>query len=326
MGILFLLIIVVFRSDMVIERIVKNENENEEKAKLVVMIGLPGSGKSTIAAKLEKEEGYLWLSSDNIREELYGNAAEQKDSTKVFNIMKNRAIAALKNEENVVYDATNLIAKRRKSLLKNDLRNINCKKIAYIVLTDFKECRARNQKRDRVVPDKILEDMFKKIQFPWWGEGWDEIIIDKDDVEYDKTNLLYPLMEMPHDNPHHKETIGQHCFMVAKREELDNSFLKNTGLLHDIGKGFCKVYSDSKGNPTEEAHYYGHANVGAYISFFIKGRISLERKLQRAILIQWHMEHYFRDSKGMKKLEDELGPTMWRMLDKLMKADKRSCN
>ena len=39
-----------------------------------VMVGAPGSGKSTYAAKLAKEHNAIIISGDDIRAELYGSA------------------------------------------------------------------------------------------------------------------------------------------------------------------------------------------------------------------------------------------------------------
>ena len=56
-------------------------NVDEPQApKLIVLVGLPGSGKSTLARKLiERYPSAAWLSSDQIREQLYGDASCQKD-------------------------------------------------------------------------------------------------------------------------------------------------------------------------------------------------------------------------------------------------------
>ena len=44
------------------------------RQRLVVMVGIPGSGKSTIAGVIEKQGGYVRLSFDDVRAQLFGNA------------------------------------------------------------------------------------------------------------------------------------------------------------------------------------------------------------------------------------------------------------
>ena len=85
-----------------------------EVPKLEILIGLPGSGKSTYCKeKRESNSNSVYLSSDKIREELYGNESIQGNPAEVFTLMQSRAIEALKNGIDVFYDATNLTRKDR---------------------------------------------------------------------------------------------------------------------------------------------------------------------------------------------------------------------
>lgn len=86
--------------------------------KLEILIGLPGSGKSTYAKEEhESDSNSVYLSSDKIREELYGNESVQGNPAEVFTLMQSRAIEALKNGRDVFYDATNLTRKDRAGIL-----------------------------------------------------------------------------------------------------------------------------------------------------------------------------------------------------------------
>lgn len=305
------------------EMVRENHVYKEGTPIMFMMIGLPASGKSTIAARIKEEYNAEWCSSDTIRGELFGDESIQGNNDVVFDIMRERTEEALQNGRNVIYDATNLNSKKRRNLLQHNLKRFNCWKIAYVVLTDYKECRRRNNERKRVVPEKAMDSMLKRFTFPWWFEGWDEIIIEKtDDTNYLMQDLLIPLMDMPHECQYHNETIGQHLFDVAHSKRMNTPFLKNTALLHDIGKGFCKTFVTAEGEPSTDAHYYGHANVSAYMSLFVKDRLSWDKKAMRAVLIQNHMEQFFREEKGMKKLKNDLGLSMWDMLERLMEADK----
>ena len=73
--------------------------------KLFLMIGLPASGKSTLAEQIAKSEDAEIVSSDNIRKELYGDENIQGDNNKVFRILQERIINGLKNNKNMIYDA-----------------------------------------------------------------------------------------------------------------------------------------------------------------------------------------------------------------------------
>ena len=54
--------------------------------KLTLLIGIPGSGKTTYANK-NKKENEIILSSDTIRQELFGNESSQQDNELVFNTL-----------------------------------------------------------------------------------------------------------------------------------------------------------------------------------------------------------------------------------------------
>ncbi|QQR55771.1 MAG: AAA family ATPase [Candidatus Melainabacteria bacterium] len=56
--------------------------------RLLLLVGIPGSGKTTLAEKLI-EKGYHCLNADSIRRELYGDASAQGDPEQVFAIFSN---------------------------------------------------------------------------------------------------------------------------------------------------------------------------------------------------------------------------------------------
>lgn len=78
----------------------------------VTTIGVPSSGKSTWARK-RREDGYVWLSSDEIRKRNGYNISNQE----VFEQMFKESVQLLNLGLNVIYDATNLSMKRRKHLI-----------------------------------------------------------------------------------------------------------------------------------------------------------------------------------------------------------------
>ena len=86
--------------------------------KLEILIGLPGSGKSTYyKEECKSNSNSVYLSSDKICEELYGNESIQGNPVEVFTLMQSRAIEALKSGRDVFYDATNLTRKDRAGIL-----------------------------------------------------------------------------------------------------------------------------------------------------------------------------------------------------------------
>lgn len=58
-------------------------------SKMYMMIGLPASGKSTIAKEIAKSEDAIIVSSDEIRKE-FGDINDQSKNTKVFEEVEKR--------------------------------------------------------------------------------------------------------------------------------------------------------------------------------------------------------------------------------------------
>lgn len=256
-----------------------------------MLVGLPGSGKSTIAEKISKNTGAIICSSDAIRLELFNDINYQGDNDLVFDTMLSRAISGLKAGKDVVYDATNLYSKNRIDVLYK-LGGIKCRKHCLIMATPFTDCCIRNEFRDREVPVDVIISMYKHWQTPYWYEGWDSIEVQYPDnftpVSID--NWLRDHMNYNQDTPSHTKTLGKHCADTAKQFKTITMFY--AGLLHDCGKPFVKDYHDKFGKETKCATYYGHQSCGAYDSLFFNYTRRVN-PLDVSIRISLHMLPYF---------------------------------
>lgn len=88
------------------------------KPTMWVLVGLSGSGKSTIATQIANENpNTVIVSSDAIREELTGNYEDQEHNEEVFKIFHDRIRKNLENKKNVIADATNLTMKSRRAIM-----------------------------------------------------------------------------------------------------------------------------------------------------------------------------------------------------------------
>lgn len=138
---------------------------------LYVAIGIPGAGKTT---KM-KELNALWVSSDAIRGELFGDENDQSNPVKVFAILNARIRKALKRGDDVIYDATNVSTKSRKQIFKDHAEAAD-KMVAYFIDTPLEEAIRRNSTRDRIVPNEVIERMYNNLNPPTLDEGFDEIV------------------------------------------------------------------------------------------------------------------------------------------------------
>lgn len=122
------------------------------------MVGIPGSGKSTIAGGLERH-GYGRLNADTIRGELYGDESVQGDVFEVFNIFYERYEEMLAEKINIVIDNTN-VHKNERNRLISLAKAAGYEEIElWLVNTSLKEALKRNEKRDRKVPVAVIEKM-----------------------------------------------------------------------------------------------------------------------------------------------------------------------
>lgn len=294
----------------------------------IMMVGLPGSGKSTYAKELAGNINAKICSSDAIREELTGDINSQNNNEEVFKLLHKRIKERLVNGENVIYDATNINSKRRRAFL-SELKNIPCVKICIVIAVPFEECCRRNKNRERNIPVDVIERMYKNWNTPYYFEGWDEIIIERDEYENNIVGFwIADHMNYNQDNPHHSMTLGEHCATVGRLLAHDNTLLC-AGMMHDCGKPFTKSFINSRGEKTDVAHYYQHHCVGAYDSLFYIYCDNVD-PLDVSIIINLHMQPYFWEKdaengeKTMNKYKNLWGDKLFNNVMVLHKADKKA--
>ncbi|MBS1989222.1 MAG: AAA family ATPase [Cyanobacteria bacterium SZAS LIN-3] len=130
--------------------------------KLIMMVGVPGAGKTTVAQKVVAK-GFHYLNADKIRAELYGSEAEQGDKEQVFKIFFERLEAAMQENLSIIIDNTNLNPRQREPILAM------AKKHGYVDIqlwyldVPLDLCLSRNKNRERVVPDEIVTNMYHEL-------------------------------------------------------------------------------------------------------------------------------------------------------------------
>ena len=270
--------------------------------KFYMMIGLPGSGKSFYTECL-KNTGAKIFSSDALRKELFGDEENQENNEAIFKELHKRIKKSLSSGNDTVYDATNISFKRRKSFLE-ELKNIDCYKIAIFMATPYEICLKNNYKRNRIVPENIIKRMYMNFTAPYWYEGWDEIKVQYYNNSKNSYGTIFNWIQSVYNfsqkNKHHSLSLGEHCSkcinILLEKGNAYHTII--AGALHDCGKPFCKTFYNSRGEPSDEAHYYQHQYVGAYDSFFYD--VDSVEHLYLAQMIQWHMHPYLAWSQSEK--------------------------
>jgi len=153
--------------------------------KVVVLMGLPGSGKSYVANYLNKVHGFTVLSGENITNALY--ATNKANFSLVYEILHQLAIFLLNKGHSIVIDGTNLKFSFRKQIYDKVCKNT--KPYLIYLLVDDKTAKTRIKKRGENIKDhkdiksicseETFRDFKKQIEEPTSKEPCYRVVSDK---------------------------------------------------------------------------------------------------------------------------------------------------
>ena len=145
-----------------------------------MLIGIPGSGKTTYSKELSEKYSAKVISSDKVRQ-LYVGIDEKEVFPKVYKL----CVEELKSGKNVILDATHITPKVRKRTFDAlDAYGIAYDKVAIFVDTPVEECirrvEIRNQNPEELfLPLEVISSYGQNIIPPNVDEGFMEIQVIK---------------------------------------------------------------------------------------------------------------------------------------------------
>lgn len=153
---------------------------------IIVLIGLPGSGKSTWVRNMlaKTDVDYVVVSSDDEIERMAAadgltyNDVFDKYVGKATGIMKQKFKDAVNNGKSIIWDQTNMSPKKRRGILNQVPKNY--RKIAVAFEVDDEELNRRlknREKEGKTIPPHVVKSMAQSYVPPSKQEGFDEVYI-----------------------------------------------------------------------------------------------------------------------------------------------------
>jgi predicted kinase len=145
------------------------------KGSVILAIGLPGSGKSAWF----KRHNISPLSSDMLRALLFDDPTEQRFQDLIFSNLRSMLKARLIARRPVNYvDATNLTPHERQGWIKL-AHDYGYEVQAVYFDVPVEVCLDRNRRRERTVPEDVMQRMAAKLRAPAFEEGFSKITVVK---------------------------------------------------------------------------------------------------------------------------------------------------
>lgn len=184
---------------------------------VILMKGLPASGKSTFAKALidEKPNSYKRISKDDLREML-DNSHWSKDAEKmILDVRDMLILKAIENRKHVIVDDTNLAPKHEQHI-RELVKGIAEVKIQDFTDVDIDECIRRDLLRPKSVGAKVIRGMYNSFLKPQESIPYDFRLPDAVICDLDGTLCL-----MNGRNPYDASTCQDDLLNAEVMDVLD---------------------------------------------------------------------------------------------------------
>jgi len=179
-----------FRWNILFNNISENSEKHMKRAEelmskepfcLMLMVGVPGSGKTTHIEKVYPHIEKICMDDERAK---LGDVNDMSKNDYVFDLCCKNLNARMKARQNTIWDATSINRKMRKRLIDIARRHGAMIGIVYFDIT-LETALKRNQERDRKVPEDVIEKYYKRLQVPKPYE-YDKLLVVDERTSYEK--------------------------------------------------------------------------------------------------------------------------------------------
>ncbi|MBO8171813.1 MAG: ATP-binding protein [Bacillaceae bacterium] len=149
---------------------------------LIMNVGLPGSGKSTLISRLGlPASGVEVVNPDRLRSEIFGVTFDKKLEKEIWTITRAIVRGHFRLGRSVFLDATSLTRKRREVWIKM-AHQFNQKVYAVYFDMSVDQVLKQNQQRPHpwIVPEEVIREMDQVLEPPDIEEGFASVMVVKD--------------------------------------------------------------------------------------------------------------------------------------------------
>lgn len=126
----------------------------------IVMMGAPGSGKSTFALKLTEQGAFTYVNYDSIRRELWGDESVQGSWKEISKVVDKQISEC---QGNIIVDGCHHTNSYRKEICHKLRERGYTNILGVFVNSSLEICLKQNSHRSRQVPEDIIERIWEKL-------------------------------------------------------------------------------------------------------------------------------------------------------------------
>ncbi|MEO6536852.1 MAG: ATP-binding protein [Candidatus Paceibacterota bacterium] len=165
---------------------------------VIIAIGLPGSGKTTLLRPFVEKYGLSYISRDLIYNEMFDLDSNHREVIgEVWEETNRRLRTEIQNKNHVLRDSTFADPEERRDTIR-DVRAWGAHRVVGVFVdVDPEVAKDRNQKRERVVGDEVIDWRYLQLCHypPGLEDGFDAFYTSDQVEEFERIELI-PLKDL----------------------------------------------------------------------------------------------------------------------------------